>query len=91
MVCGEYKGVDKGNGKSERISTQDQCNGEQGKLQKLPECGASGNQPGTSVQPTSTQAAATTLVTKAYAEPTPVKSAPAEPTRVESTPTEYDM
>ncbi|EOA91536.1 polysaccharide lyase family 3 protein [Exserohilum turcica Et28A] len=75
MVCGEYKGVDKGNGKSERISTQDQCNGEQGKLQKLPD----------------TQAAATTLVTKAYAEPTPVKSAPAEPTRVESTPTEYDM
>ncbi|CAE7219057.1 hypothetical protein CFE70_010387 [Pyrenophora teres f. teres 0-1] len=37
-VCREYKGVDKGNGNSEKLDTNANCNGTQGKLAKLPVC-----------------------------------------------------
>ncbi|KAF2444967.1 polysaccharide lyase family 3 protein, partial [Karstenula rhodostoma CBS 690.94] len=37
-VCREYKGVNKGDGKSEKLDTKDSCGGDQGKLEKLPEC-----------------------------------------------------
>ncbi|KAA8612534.1 pectate lyase D [Pyrenophora tritici-repentis] len=40
-VCREYKGVDKGNGKSEKLDTNVNCNGTQGKLAKLPVCAKS--------------------------------------------------
>ena len=39
-VCREYKGVNKGEGDSEKLDTKGSCEGEQGKLEKLPECGA---------------------------------------------------
>lgn len=39
-VCADYQGVDKGNGKSQRLNTKQSCNGPQGKLEKLPECDA---------------------------------------------------
>lgn len=39
-VCREYKGVNKGDGKSEKLETKDSCSGDQGKLDKLPACGA---------------------------------------------------
>ena len=39
-VCVDYQGVDKGNGKSQRLNTKQSCDGPQGKLEKLPECGA---------------------------------------------------
>lgn len=39
-VCREYKGVNKGDGDSEKLDTNESCEGEQGKLEKLPECGA---------------------------------------------------
>ncbi|OAG08043.1 pectate lyase D, partial [Paraphaeosphaeria sporulosa] len=37
-VCREYKGVNKGDGDSEKLDTKDSCGGDQGKLEKLPEC-----------------------------------------------------
>ncbi|KAK7217868.1 hypothetical protein V2G26_005871 [Clonostachys chloroleuca] len=37
-VCQEYKGVKKGDGKSEKVSTTANCLGGQGKLSKLPTC-----------------------------------------------------
>jgi pectate lyase len=37
-VCQEYKGVTKGNGKSEKLSSTGSCRGSQGKLSKLPAC-----------------------------------------------------
>ncbi|KAF1949985.1 putative pectate lyase E [Byssothecium circinans] len=37
-VCREYKGVNKGNGESEKLTTTDKCYGAQGKLAKLPAC-----------------------------------------------------
>ncbi|KAF2127862.1 carbohydrate-binding module family 1 protein [Dothidotthia symphoricarpi CBS 119687] len=40
-VCQEYKGVNKGNGKSSKVDTTDSCGGAQGLLESLPECDAS--------------------------------------------------
>lgn len=37
-VCQEYKGVKKGEGKSEKVSTTASCKGAQGLLSKLPSC-----------------------------------------------------
>jgi len=37
-VCREYKGVDKGNGSSEKLTTNANCSGTQGKLAALPAC-----------------------------------------------------
>ncbi|KAL1632258.1 hypothetical protein SLS56_003838 [Neofusicoccum ribis] len=37
-VCQEYKGVTKGNGDSEKVSTTANCQGAQGKLSSLPAC-----------------------------------------------------
>ncbi|RYP72623.1 hypothetical protein DL771_004118 [Monosporascus sp. 5C6A] len=37
-VCQEYKGVNKGNGSSSKVSTTANCLGAQGKLEKLPTC-----------------------------------------------------
>ena len=37
-VCQEYKGVTKGNGDSEKVSTVNNCKGDQGRLSKLPTC-----------------------------------------------------
>ncbi|EKG18183.1 Pectate lyase catalytic [Macrophomina phaseolina MS6] len=37
-VCQEYKGVTKGNGDSEKVSTTANCKGAQGTLSKLPTC-----------------------------------------------------
>ncbi|KAI9147179.1 putative pectate lyase E [Paramyrothecium foliicola] len=37
-VCQEYKGVVKGNGSSSKVSTTGNCQGNQGKLSKLPTC-----------------------------------------------------
>ena len=37
-VCQEYKGVKKGEGKSEKVSTTANCKGAQGLLSKLPSC-----------------------------------------------------
>lgn len=37
-VCQEYKGVTKGNGKSEKVSSTASCKGSQGKLSSLPSC-----------------------------------------------------
>jgi hypothetical protein len=39
-VCREYKGVNKGDGDSEKLDTNASCGGDQGKLKTLPECGA---------------------------------------------------
>jgi hypothetical protein len=38
-VCREYKGVNKGDGKSEKLATTDKCMGVQGQLKTLPACG----------------------------------------------------
>jgi hypothetical protein len=46
-VCREYKGVNKGNGKSEKLDTNESCDGDQGKLETLPGCGAADALPGT--------------------------------------------
>ncbi|RMZ67461.1 pectate lyase [Pyrenophora seminiperda CCB06] len=62
-VCREYKGVDKGNGKSEKLDTNANCNGTQGKLAKLPACA---NRAFSAVK----AEPCTTLVTKRFAEPT---------------------
>lgn len=37
-VCQEYKGVSKGHGSSSKVSTTTNCRGDQGRLNKLPEC-----------------------------------------------------
>ncbi|KAI4647349.1 uncharacterized protein J4E79_010207 [Alternaria viburni] len=37
-VCQEYKGVNKGNGSSSKVSSTSACTGAQGKLEKLPSC-----------------------------------------------------
>jgi hypothetical protein len=37
-VCHEYKGVNKGNGKSEKLTTKGSCLGAQGKAEALPAC-----------------------------------------------------
>jgi hypothetical protein len=37
-VCKEYKGVNKGNGESQKLTTTDKCFGAQGQLAKLPTC-----------------------------------------------------
>jgi hypothetical protein len=37
-VCQEYKGVVKGQGSSSKVSTTNNCQGNQGKLSKLPSC-----------------------------------------------------
>ena len=37
-VCSEYKGVNKGNGESSKLTTNANCGGAQGKLTKLPTC-----------------------------------------------------
>lgn len=37
-VCQEYKGVNKGNGESQKVSTTANCRGPQGLLAKLPAC-----------------------------------------------------
>jgi pectate lyase len=37
-VCQEYKGVKKGEGKSEKVSSTANCKGAQGTLSKLPSC-----------------------------------------------------
>lgn len=78
-VCSEYKGVDKGNGKSQKLDTKDNCNGTQGKLDKLPECDAA-ETPTTTIQPSSTPIVNTTLpivtstlITKTSATPTPTQ------------------
>ncbi|KAL1795350.1 hypothetical protein ACET3X_007166 [Alternaria dauci] len=64
-VCAEYKGVDKGNGSSSKLDTKNACLGAQGKLDKLPACGAgSGAAPTTTAKPTTTKKVTSTLVTK---------------------------
>jgi hypothetical protein len=78
-VCTEYKGVNKGDGDSEKLDTNASCGGDQGKLAKLPTCDAAA--PVSSAETTTTKAAtstkaatttkATTLVTKTSAKPTP--------------------
>lgn len=62
-VCREYKGVNKGDGSSSKLDTTDSCLGAQGKLAKLPECGAEGSASASAVA-TVTSAKSTTLVTK---------------------------
>jgi hypothetical protein len=37
-VCQEYKGVNKGNGSSSKVTTKDSCKGDQGLLETLPAC-----------------------------------------------------
>jgi hypothetical protein len=37
-VCSEYKGVNKGNGDSQKLTTKTSCGGAQGQLAKLPTC-----------------------------------------------------
>jgi hypothetical protein len=39
-VCSEYKGVNKGDGDSEKLTTNANCGGDQGKLATLPTCAA---------------------------------------------------
>ncbi|CAN9328037.1 unnamed protein product [Alternaria alternata] len=65
-VCREYKGVDKGNGSSQKLDTNASCMGAQGKLEKLPTCGADvgSGAPTTTAKPTSTKKVTSTLVTK---------------------------
>jgi hypothetical protein len=66
-VCREYKGVDKGNGSSQKLDTNASCTGTQGKLEKLPVCGADSAAPpkaSTTAKPTSTKKVTSTLVTK---------------------------
>lgn len=37
-VCQEFKGVNKGDGDSSKVSTVNNCKGDQGRLSKLPSC-----------------------------------------------------
>ena len=37
-VCQEYVGVEKGDGDSEKVDSQDSCLGDQGKIAELPAC-----------------------------------------------------
>lgn len=80
MVCREYKGVDKGNGKSEKLDTKGSCNGTQGKLEKLPECDAPDVPVSEIPQNSSTPVVnatmpvqTSTLITKTFAMPTPTQ------------------
>ncbi|KAH7086626.1 pectate lyase-domain-containing protein [Paraphoma chrysanthemicola] len=67
-VCSEYKGVNKGNGSSSKLDTKDSCLGEQGKLAKLPECGAAPSNP--TAAPATSAAPATTVKPASSAKPT---------------------
>ncbi|KAL6708880.1 hypothetical protein ACN47E_002287 [Coniothyrium glycines] len=66
-VCSEYKGVNKGNGSSQKLDTNASCGGDQGKLTKLPTCGAEGAAPSaapvTTAKTTTTKAATSTKAT----------------------------
>ena len=69
-VCTEYKGVNKGNGDSEKLDTNASCGGDQGKLKTLPACGADNTaptvaEPVSTVNATSTKAVTTTKATSA--------------------------
>jgi hypothetical protein len=57
-VCSEYKGVNKGDGDSEKLTTNANCGGDQGKLAKLPTCAAGSAV--SSAAPVSTTKAVTT-------------------------------
>ncbi|KAF2820153.1 hypothetical protein CC86DRAFT_428642 [Ophiobolus disseminans] len=56
-VCRQYKGVNKGNGDSEKLTTTDKCFGAQGQLAKLPLCDGAAPAP---TKVTSTKKATTT-------------------------------
>ncbi|CAO2657826.1 Nn.00g070860.m01.CDS01 [Neocucurbitaria sp. VM-36] len=84
-VCSEYKGVNKGDGDSEKLDTNASCGGDQGKLTKLPTCGAEtaaptaaepiSAAPVSSAKATSTKAATTKTTSTKAATTTKVTSA----------------
>lgn len=67
MVCQEYKGYNKGDGKSSQVDTKTSCLGEQGLLEKLPACGADDELPEVEDPPESSS--------EAVPSPTPTESA----------------
>lgn len=74
-VCREYKGVDKGNGKSEKLDTNESCTGDQGKLETLPECGAEEVPP---PEETATSEVATPTAPAPTSEVAPTEAVPTE-------------
>lgn len=91
-VCQEYKGVNKGNGKSEKVDGKTSCKGAQGLLETLPACGAGDELPETEVPsatasegvPSATATPSETAAPEETNTPTPTASEAApEETEVE--------
>jgi hypothetical protein len=70
-VCREYKGVNKGEGSSQKLDTNDSCFGDQGKLATLPACGAEDTLADSQALAANTAPAPTTLVTRTPATTLP--------------------
>lgn len=95
MVCQEYKGINKGDGKGGKVDTKGSCKGAQGLLEKLPTCGPAEETPEvpsatvSEAVPTPTATVSATPTESAEEEtsaPSPTESAPApEETEVEET------